>query len=371
MPAAAMRRPSKLVAASMRCAAVLAVLTAGSLVRAAPPTAAGGSASLVAGDSILFVAKTADAFEIHEIGADGSGEHVIRGLPPSLECCQKWSPNGSAIALRDGQDNVVVVRINDGRTTTIARNVASFAWSPDGRQVAYMPWGKSLQIFIVNADGTGRRKIAGPQSRTMMGIRRDSALGSSPDRRALVHVLYGDLAWSPDRRNLAYLRSVSYSSHEPPVSARVFLISVNGNRSRPLARLRPFVPQGLAWSPNSANIAVGGYRDSGVMTVSTRRNTKKYVTDCCVGVYDLAWSPDGKRIVFFSDSSAGPAGAIVNADGSHLRILHITGSDAAWSPDSKRIAFEHGARSLQIVNANGTGLRTLAKASLVAAPIWK
>ena len=147
-------------------------------------------------------------------------------------------------------------------------------------------------------------------------------------------------------------------------------MSVNGKRSRPLARLRPFVPQVLAWSPNSANIAVGGPRDSGVMTVSTRRNTKKYVTDCCVGVYNLAWSPDGKRIVFFSDSSGGPAGAIVNADGSHLRIMHITGSDAAWSPDSKRIAFEHG-RSLQVVDANGTGLRTLTKASLVAAPIWK
>jgi Tol biopolymer transport system component len=365
-----MMRASKPMIAPMRCAAVLAVLAVAGLARAAPPTAA-GSASLAAGDSILFVAKTVDAFEIREIGADGGGEHVVRGLPPSLECCEEWSPTGSAIAFDDAQGNVVVVRINDGRTTAIAQNVASFAWSPDGRQVAYIARVKGLQIFIVNADGTGRRKIAGAHSRTMLGIRRDSAFGSSPDRRAVVYVNYGHLAWSPDKRNLAYLRSVSYSSHEPPVSARVFLSRVNGKRRRQLARLRPFVPQVLAWSPNSANIAVGGYRDSGVMTVSTRRNTKKYVTDCCVGVYDLAWSPDGKRIVFFSDSSAGPDGAIVNADGSHLRILHVTGGDAAWSQDSKRIAFEHGPGSLEIVNANGTGLRTLTKASRVAAPIWK
>src|SRR6266511_2599393 len=203
------------MAAPMRCAAVLAVLSVAGLASAGPPTAV-GSASLVPGGSILFVAKTADAFEIHEIGADGGGAHVVRGLPPSLECCQMMlSPNGSAIAFYDAQGNVIALRIKDGRTTPIAKNVASFAWSPDGRQLAYIPRVKGLQIFIVNADGTGRRKIAGTQSRTMMGIRRDSAFGSSPDRRAAVYVNYGNLAWSPDKRNLAYLRSVSYSSHQP------------------------------------------------------------------------------------------------------------------------------------------------------------
>lgn len=353
-----------------RCAAVLVVFTAAGLARAASPTAA-NSASSVGGRSILFVAKTAVAYEVREIGADGRGEHVVRELPSSFFCCAYWSSTRAAIAFKDDAQNLFVMRIRDGHATLVARKTGSFAWSPDGRQIAYIAGGAGLQIFTVRANGTQRRKIAGARTRTVSGTRPDSAFGVSPDRRAVVYIDYSNLAWSPDKRNLAYLRSQAYDTHNPPVAARLHLISADGRRSRKLARLRPFVPQTLAWSPNSAKIAVGGYRDLGVLTVSTRGNTKKYFTDCCVGVYDLAWSRDGKKLALFSDGSVGPDGAIVNADGSHLRLLHINGHDPAWSPDSTRIAFSDGSGTLHIINANGTGLRRLTKASSEAGPAWK
>jgi Tol biopolymer transport system component len=353
-------------------AAVLAVTTVAGLASAAPSTAA-DAASRVGGDSILFVAGTVGAYEIREIRADGNGEHVVRSLPPSFSYGAGWSPTRTAIAFTGSADEVFVMRLNDGRTKLVAPNAApgSFAWSPDGRKAAYIAGGGGLQIFTVNADGTGRRKITGGHARTITDIRPGPGSRSSPDRRLVVYVDYHDLAWSPSKRSLAYLRSVSYDSRHPPVSARLHLISANGGRSRKLARLRPFVPQTFAWSPDSAKIAVGGYRDSGVMTVSTRGNTKKAVTDCCIGVHDLAWSRDGKKLVLFSDGSAGPGGAIVNADGSHLRILHTNGHDPTWSPGSTRIAFADGSGNLRIVNANGTGLRRLTSASGVIGPTWK
>jgi Tol biopolymer transport system component len=355
------------------CLAALLLFTAGGLVRAAPPIAASSASS--AGGSVLFVVETAAAHEVREIGADGGGERVIRALPSSFGYAG-WSPTRTAIAFTNGRDELFVMRISDGRTTLVAPSIApllgsSVAWSPDGQQLAYIAGSKGLQIFIVNADGTGRRRIAGGHTWTISGSRGGSAFGSSPDSRGVIYIDYHALAWSPDKRNLVYLRRVRYDSRHPAASARLYLLSADGRRGRKLARLRPFVPRTLAWAPDSAKVAVGGYRDSGVMTVSTRGKTKKYVTQCCVGVYDLAWSRDGKKIILFSDGSAGPDGAIVNPDGSQLRILHINGHEPAWSPDSQRIAFTDGSDVLHIINANGTGLRTLTDAPGVIGPTWK
>jgi Tol biopolymer transport system component len=82
--------------------------------------------------------------------------------------------------------------------------------------------------------------------------------------------------------------------------------------------------------------------------------------------------PRRKKLVLFGDGSAGPAGAIVNADGTHLRLLHFDGGDdSAWSADSKRIAFTDGSFNLRVINANGTGLRRLTRASRVIGLTWK
>jgi Tol biopolymer transport system component len=69
-----------------------------------------------------------------------------------------------------------------------------------------------------------------------------------------------------------------------------------------------------------------------------------------------AWSPDGRRVVFF-----GPAGiAIIGLDGRGLRTLvHIGGwtddvaVDPSWSPDGRTIAYWTLDGKLEIVDAAG------------------
>jgi uncharacterized protein (TIGR03437 family) len=72
-----------------------------------------------------------------------------------------------------------------------------------------------------------------------------------------------------------------------------------------------------------------------------------------------AWSPDGTRLAFSGSNSL----VVINADGTGRRTLPIQSTSntaLAWSPDGTQIAFS-ASSGLCIINADGTGLKQIIK----------
>ena len=63
------------------------------------------------------------------------------------------------------------------------------------------------------------------------------------------------------------------------------------------------------------------------------------------------------NIVFRRDSAFNTRIYTINADGSGLKKLPVSGSSPSWSPDHSKIVFQNG--RIAIVNADGSGLRIL------------
>ena len=107
------------------------------------------------------------------MNADGSNARQVARNATARE--PAWSPDGRRIAFRryDRQPRVVPGRVvrsagpsdlfvvnADGsglrRLTRNAENVRWFAWSPDGRTIAYL---RNREVYTVKADGTGERRL--------------------------------------------------------------------------------------------------------------------------------------------------------------------------------------------------------------------
>lgn len=149
----------------------------------------------------------------------------------SLASDPAWSPDGSRIAYAGGAPTPrIIVAGRDGRTLMsiwTGRNVASGpTWSPNSRRLAYADQlaidrpsqAGSNRVFLVNADGSGRRQLVGAAA---------------------------EPAWSPDGSRIAYVAYASRLSE----TGQVAVIGVDGADARRVTS-GDEPETGPAWSPN-------------------------------------------------------------------------------------------------------------------------
>ncbi|MFN6201292.1 MAG: winged helix-turn-helix domain-containing protein [Acidobacteriota bacterium] len=205
---------------------------------------------------------------------------------PGIKSSLTYSADGKFLAFISDAENAnipdVYVKIaSSGDPVRITNSVAGefyVAWSPDGRELAFLRWSPdrpdAYQLMVAPALGGMEREIAQVE---------------------------GGLSWSPDGRYFAVTAS---EQADGPIG--IFLLAVDGQSRQALSvpeRRRTFdsTPR---FSPDGKQVAFVRWINSNtgdlhVVTVSNRE-TRQLTFDQRT-ISDLQWAPDGKSIFFASN----------------------------------------------------------------------
>ncbi|MDT7816002.1 MAG: hypothetical protein QOJ42_5918 [Acidobacteriaceae bacterium] len=303
----------------------------------------------------------------------------------SAELNPAWSPDGAKLVflrLAGERAHVVIKDTTTGeeRVLTDTQTPASTwladsnpffgchgpAWSPDGQSIVVADQqaaDRGYGLYSVAVKTGSRRPLTTPP-----GVQRDTCP-----------------RFSPDGRNLAFVRYVSHGISE------VHLMAADGSDQRQLTSDRRTI-RGLDWSGDGRQIIFSSLRQGGFQlraidrnggeshlvpvtttsavdpSISSKGNWLAFteleenwnvwrvrLTASGMGKPELllsstgknhspSYSPDGRQIAFVSDRSGSPEIWLAEKDGANLRKLTSFNGpwlgSIRWSPDGKTIAFD-------------------------------
>lgn len=223
----------------------------------------------------------------------------------------------------------------------------SFAWSPDGRQLA----------IVGNTTGRGNIYLTNSTGNLLQPVLANSELG----------YLIGT-SWSQDGKLL-----VMWSVQNNKV---VYLLKANGigflERDLPVQIFE--TPQ---FTPGHESITFYGADSSlgdGLLQTMLNSSQTTMISDLVEDEGSFAWSPDGLRLVYIEmDRSLGEANFVAYKvdTGDKVVIASIpipkgsgssipSSANLSWSPDGKTLVFDFGKgmtdRAIYLVSADGMGL---------------
>lgn len=243
------------------------------------------------------------------------------------------------------------------------------------------------QICIINADGTGFRRL------TTEDGKQHYYPSLAPDGKSVIYAQFREANYFDiyemelangsakllTQKNVGNLNApeispdgkrIAYKMWSPRLNMdTLYVMDRNGKNAERFLKIAGWDP---TWSPDGEWILFASNVDGPVQLYAARadgRNTHR-ISDLPGLRGRSDWSPDGKYIVTYAGESWKRDVYIMNADGSNARILAPTGGNAqgpAFSPDGMWVVFtayydhygeDHGCE-LYLVRVDGTDLRRL------------
>ena len=287
----------------------------------------------------VFAAGIAACFGmlwLPRLGSSPSPRLVPLTSYPGVEEQPSLSPDGSRVAF-SWKGDIYVKQVGAEAILQITSDpeLDSFpAWSPDGSQIAFV---RSGEVFLVSPLGGGERRVtesAGrvvwtPDSSALLVLQKTSALALSIFRVALAdgekrRVTFSndetpgdlDMAVSPDGQTVAFCRVLQTSGCE------LFVAPASGGFARQLTNDHQMI-YGMAWTPDGRQIVFA----------STRRNSMRL------------WCLRAQSGMGFATFQA-------------PKLVEAAGEDARYPSISatSRLAYQQGTRNWDIRRAEIVGL---------------
>ena len=363
-------------------------------------SSATGQRAQAAGDRrgpLAFVAAPSGAARanVFVVAPRGGPPHAVtRGTPAVAEAA--WSADGRELVFARRFENpaagntagyvdVFVVR-RGGRPHLIRRcplacDARSFAWSPDGRRIAFVTnirshfTGTAGEIAVMNADGSGFHVVCN-----------EAVCGQG----------LGDPQWSPDGSELVFsnMEVIGFIG-VGILPSRVWVARPDGTGAHQLTQpgCRPGHPplrgcaydSAPAWSPDGRWIAFSrlyqerpGHTDTPPRTLIDLMHpdgSDLHPVATCTGVLcnqvmPPVWSPDGSRIAYAPKVERSSQIALVNLAGGRAAIRAcarhrcVAPYGLVWAPDGSALGLLGGTRAstAYVIDATGAGMHAVGHA---------